>query len=62
MAASEVGSLIIIDDSSKMNLEVYKNILSGKLWRNASKLIGRNLQQDNDPNHTVNTIKDLIIV
>ena len=67
MAASGVGSLIFIDDvthdgSSRMNSEVYKNILSANLRRNASKLIGRNfiMQQDNDPKHTANTTKDLI--
>ena len=45
-----------------MNLEVYKNILSANLQRNASKLIGRNfiMQQDNDPKHTANTTKDFI--
>ena len=46
MAASGVGSLIFIDDvthdgSSRMNSEVYKNILSANLQRNASKLIGK---------------------
>ena len=66
MAASGVGSLIFIDDvthdgSSRMNSEV-KNILSAKLRRNASKLIGRNfiMQQDNDPNQTANTTKDFV--
>ena len=61
MAASGVGSLIFIDDvthdgSSRMNSEVYKNIMSANLGRNVSKLIGRNfiMQQDNDPKHTVN--------
>ena len=61
MAASGVGSLIFIDDvthdgSSRINSEVYKNILSANLRRNASKLIGRNfiMQQDNDPKHTAN--------
>ena len=45
-----------------MNSEVYKNILSANLQRNASKLIGRNfiMQQDNDPKHTANTTKDFI--
>ena len=66
MAASGVGSLIFIDDvthdsSSRMNSEVNKNILSANIWRNASKLIGRNfiMQQDNDPKHTANTTKQL---
>ena len=67
MAASGVGSLIFIDDvthygSSRMNSEVYKNILSANLRRNESKLIGRNfnMQQDNEPKHTANTAKDFI--
>ena len=61
MAASRVGSLNFIDDvthdgSGRMNSEVYKNILSANLQRNASKLIGRNLimQQDNYPKQTAN--------
>ena len=67
MASSGVGLLIFIDDvthdgRSRMNSEVYKNILSANLWRNASKLIGRNfiLQLVNDPEHTANTTKDFI--
>ena len=43
MADSGVGSLIFIivthDGSSRMNSEVYKNILSANLLRNASKCI-----------------------
>ena len=65
MAASGVGSLICNDDvtydgSSRMNSEVYKNILSANLLGNLSKLIGRNfiMQQNNDPNHTANIKKD----
>ena len=65
MAASGTGSLICIDDvthdgSSKMNSEVYRNILSANLKKNASKLIGRSfiMQQDNDPKHTANTTKE----
>ena len=65
MAASGVGSLIFIDKthdgSSRMNSQVYKNILIANLRRNASKLIGRNIvQQDKDPKHTANTTKDFI--
>ena len=62
MAASGVGSLICIDDvthdgRSRMNSEVYKNILSANLRRIAFKLIGMNfiMQQDNDPKPTANT-------
>ena len=67
MATSGVSSLIFIDDvthegSSRMNLEVYKNILSANLQRNAFRIIGRNciMLQDNDPKPTVNTTKDFI--
>ena len=64
MATSGTGSLIFIDDDgrSRMNSEVYRNVLSAKLRRNASKLIGRNfiMQQDNDPKHTANKTKDFI--
>ena len=62
VGASGVCSLIFIDDvthdgSSRMNSEVYKHILSANLWRNMSKLIGRNflIQQDNNLKHTANT-------
>ena len=46
MTSSGTGSLIFIDDvthdgSSKMNSEVYRNILSANLKRDAIKLIGR---------------------
>ena len=51
-------ALIFIDDvthdgKSRLNSEVNKNILNANLWRNVSKLIGRNfiMQQDNDPKH-----------
>ena len=42
MAASGVDSQIFIDDvihdgSNRINSEVYKNIGSAKLWRNASE-------------------------
>ena len=66
MTASEMVSLIFIgcvthDGSSRLNSEVYKNILSANLRTNVSKRIGRNfMQQDNDPKHTANTTKDFI--
>ena len=67
MAASETGSLIFIDDvtsdcSSRINSEVYRNILSAYVQENASTLIGRRftLQQDNDPKHIANTTKEFI--
>ena len=65
MAASEVGSLMFIEDggSSRMNSELYKNIVFANLQRNASKLIGRSviMQRDNDRKHTANTTKDFIM-
>ncbi len=56
IASSGTGSLIFINDvthdgSSKINSEVYRNILSDNLQKDATKLIGRSfiIQQDNDP-------------
>ncbi len=57
IASSGTGSLIFINDvthdgSSKINSEVYRNILSDNLQKDAIKLIGISfiMQQDNDPN------------
>lgn len=65
MATTGTGSLVFIDDvtndgSSRMNSEVYRNILSAQIQPNASKLIGRRfiMQQDNDPKHTAIATKD----
>ncbi|MEE6525044.1 hypothetical protein FKM82_024826 [Ascaphus truei] len=59
MAYHGTGSLVFIDDvtedgSSRMNSEVYRDILSAQIQPNSAKLIGRRfiLQMDNDPKHT----------
>ena len=59
MAANGTCSLVFIDDmtadkSSRMNSEVFRDILSVQIQPNASKLIGRcfTVQMDNDPKHT----------
>lgn len=46
----------------KINSEIYRNILSVNLKKDATKLIGRFfiVQQDNDPKHTVKTTKEFI--
>ena len=58
-ASSGTGSLVFIDDmtedgSSRMNSEVYRNILSVHIQPNSTKLIGWHftVQMDNDPKHT----------
>lgn len=66
MASSGTGSLIFIsvthDGSSKMNSEVYRNVSSANLMKDAAKLIGRwfIMHQDNNPKHTVVTTAELI--
>ncbi len=67
IASSGTGSLIFINDvthdgSSKINSEVYRNILSDNLQKDATKLIGRSfiMQQDNDPKHSAKTTKEFI--
>ncbi len=64
IASSGTGSLIFINDvthdgSSKINSEVYRNILSDNLQKDATKLLGRSfiMQQDNDPKHSAKTTK-----
>lgn len=63
MAVSGTGSIIYIDNgndgSSKVNAEVYRNILSATWQRNAFKIIGGIfiVQQDNDPKHIATTVK-----
>ncbi len=67
IVSSGTGSLIFIydvthDGSSKINSEVYRNILSDNLQKDATKLIGRSfiMQQDNDPKHSAKTTKEFI--
>ncbi len=67
IASSGTGSLIFINDvthdgSSKINSEVYRNILSDNLQKDATKLIGRSfiMQQDNDTKHSAKTTKEFI--
>ncbi len=65
IASSGTGSLIFNNDvthdgSSKINSEVYRNILSENLQKDATKLIGRSfiMQQDNDPKHSAKTTEE----
>lgn len=60
MAAKGTGTLIFIDDftadsSSRMNAEVWRNIVCAQIQSNASKLIGQHfiIPQGNDPKHTI---------
>ena len=50
------------DGSSRMNSEVYRNILSAIVQENAYIINGRHLtmQQDNDPKYIANATKELI--
>ncbi len=67
IAFSGTGSLIFINDvthdgSSKINSEVYRNILSDNLQKDTTKLIGRSfiMLQDNDQKHSAKTTKEFI--
>ncbi|KAG2467436.1 TCB1 transposase, partial [Polypterus senegalus] len=64
MAASGTGTLVFIDNatqdrSSRMNSEVFRDILSAQIQLNAVKLIGRHfmIQMDNDPKQSQEFIK-----
>ena len=64
-ACSGTGSLVFVkdvtSDSSRMNSEVYRAILSAQIQSNAAKLIGQSftVQMDNDPKHAVKTTQEL---
>ncbi|CAJ0950023.1 unnamed protein product [Ranitomeya imitator] len=67
MAFNGTGSLVFIDDiradkSSRMNSEVYRDILSAQIQPNAAKLIGRRfiVQMDNDPKHTAKATQEFM--
>uniref|UniRef100_A0A8C4SI25 Transposase n=1 Tax=Erpetoichthys calabaricus TaxID=27687 RepID=A0A8C4SI25_ERPCA len=67
MAASGNGTLVFIDDvtqdrSSRMNYEVFRDILLAQIQLNAVKLIGRHfmIQMDNDPKHIAKATQEFI--
>ncbi len=67
MASSGTVSLVFIDDvtedrSSRMNSEVYRDILSAQIQPNAAKLIGQRfiVQMDNDPKHTAKATQEFL--
>ncbi|CAJ0963969.1 unnamed protein product [Ranitomeya imitator] len=67
MAFNGTGSLVFIDNiradkSSRMNSEVYRDILSAQIQPNAVKLIGRRfiVQMDNDPKHTAKATQEFM--
>ncbi len=69
MASSGTGLLVFIDDvtedrTSRMNSEVYRDILSSQIQSNAAKLIGRRFieQMDDDPKHTAKATQEFLKV
>ena len=65
MASNGTGSLVFIDDvtkdrGSRMNSEVYRDILSAQIQPNATKLTGQRftIQMDNDPKHTAKATQE----
>ncbi|KAG2468420.1 TCB1 transposase, partial [Polypterus senegalus] len=67
MAASGTGTLVVIDDvtqdrSSRMNSEVFRDILSAQIQLNVVKLIGWcfMIQMDNDPTHIAKATQEFI--
>ncbi len=55
---------LMYDDSSRMNLEEDKTILSTNIQENATRFIGKCfiLHQDNDPKHPTSSVKEFIRV
>ncbi len=51
---------LMYDDSSRMNLEGYKNILPTNIQENATRFIGKCfiLHQNNDPKHPASSVKE----
>ncbi len=69
MAYSGTGLLVFIDDvtedrSSRMNSEVYREILSAQIQPNAAKMIGWCfiVQMDDDPKHTAKATQEILKV
>ena len=65
MASNDTGSLVFINNmteggSSRMNSEVYRNILSAHIQANSAKLLGWHFRvdMDNDPKHTANATQE----
>ncbi len=53
---------LMYDDSSRMNLEMYKTILSTNIQENATRFIGKSfiLHQDNNTKHPTSSVKEFI--
>ncbi len=69
MASSGTGLLVFSDDetedrSSRINSEVYRDILSAQIQSNAAKLIGQRfiVQMDDDPKHTAKATQEFLKV
>ncbi len=61
MTVSGTDTLNFTDDS-RINLEMYKTILSTNIQENATRFIEKRfiLHQDNDPKHPASSVKDFI--
>ncbi len=53
---------LMYDNSSRMNLEMYKTILSTNIQENTTRFIGKSfiLHQDNDTKHPTSSVKEFI--